>query len=273
MLSIQHVLSLVLKCNNDKEYLNTYLAATVYPDAIRAYSGPRPYSHFERSSIVPGDVSYWEIPSYMKLSKEDIQESLKISSHLAEYKPSVLGEKTDINAFRYFNQHLPENMYKGIEIHLKQDIVFDDFIRKVIDCSDMYNDSFAFNGQTMNGQDVRKLIAQIEQYGIYSLVHKIYELTGTLCNQEWLKENVKPILDRDYSQDLSDKTFSYMNIDSEIDAYITAKDWSHINDGPLDAAEYDTLYDDVTAYLENSRVREASNVKEIRFEELQEMFD
>lgn len=36
-----------------------------------------------------------------------------------------------------------------------------------------------------------------------------------------------------------------MNIDSKVNGYITNKNWSHINDGLLDASEYDVLYGDI----------------------------
>lgn len=44
MLSIQHAMCLASHSRNPGSRLT---AATLYPDAIRAYSGPRQYSHFE----------------------------------------------------------------------------------------------------------------------------------------------------------------------------------------------------------------------------------
>lgn len=249
MLSIQHVLSAVLTENNDKNYLDSHIAAVVYPDAIRAYSGPRQYSHFEHGSAGSDDTSWWVMPDNMKAPKEEVQASLKEGSHMAEYIPCVLGEETDINVFREHNKHLPKEMYEGVETHLKQDIVFDDFVREKIDCSRKYEDKFVFDGKEMDGKEVRGLIAQMEQQGIYCLSKMIYERTGELCNQEWLEKNVKPILDREYPPDLADKTFSYMSIDPEINRYITEKDWSHTNDGPLKEEEYDKLYTDVENYI------------------------
>ena len=63
--------------------------------------------------------------------------------------------------------------------------------------------------------------------------------------KELVKFVKKPILDSDYLACLSDKTFSYMNIDPKVNGYITNKNWSHINDGLLDASEYDVLYGDI----------------------------
>ena len=76
----------------------------------------------------------------------------------------------------------------------------------------------------MDGSGVRRLITEIEQYGIYALAFLIFKEKGILCNQSWLSERIKPILDRDYSADLSDTTFSYMKIDTKIEQYITNQD-------------------------------------------------
>lgn len=43
-------MSAVLATGNDRAWLDGHMAAVVFPDAVRAYSGPRPYSHFERSA-------------------------------------------------------------------------------------------------------------------------------------------------------------------------------------------------------------------------------
>ena len=57
--------------------------------------------------------------------------------------------------------------------------------------------------------------------------------------------NIKPILDKEYSSDLADKTYSFMNIQPEINELISNHDWSRLADGPLPLAVYEKLYDDV----------------------------
>lgn len=96
---------------------------------------------------------------------------------------------------------------------------------------------------------VRRLITEIEQYGIYALAFLIFKEKGILCNQSWLSERIKPILDRDYPADLSDTTFSYMKIDTKIEQYITNQDWSHLDDGPITFSEYKNFYDDLSEYI------------------------
>lgn len=140
MLCAAHCITGTIKAKN----LQNGLGYVLLPDAVRAYSGPRPYSHFERSSDGK-DVSYWAFPTDVKgYTKEFIQADIKEYAHLAEIKPCAIGEDTDINAFYARNKHLPETMFTGIEMHLKQDIVFDKFIRDEIDCSNKYSDVFFF---------------------------------------------------------------------------------------------------------------------------------
>lgn len=164
MLSIQHAMCLAL--HNEKAD-SKLVAATLYPDAIRAYSGPRQYSHFEKSES--GNFSYYmEFPNDMHAGKEAVQEKVAgCKEDISLVRPCAIGEETDIAAFYAHNDHLEGTMKHGIDYHLHQDMVFDDFIRKEIDCSNKYDDKFVFHGQEMNGKDVRRLIGNIEQQGIY----------------------------------------------------------------------------------------------------------
>lgn len=242
MLSIQHAMCLANHSHNAGSRLT---AATLYPDAVRAYSGPRQYSHFEKSE--DGSYSYYmSFPNDMHVCKQQIQTRIQdIEPDISLVRPCAIGEETDIDAFYEHNKHLESVMKKGVDYHLHQDMVFDDFIRREIDCTDKYDDKFVFNGQEMDGKAVRGLIGDIEQHGIYVLAHKLYEEKGITADQDWLKETVKPVLDAEYSQDLSDKTFSFMNINPEINERIKNHDWSKLNDGPLPLAKYEKLYEDV----------------------------
>ncbi len=51
MLSIQHVLSAYIAKDGDKEWMDRHMAGLLFPDVIRAYSGPRGYSHFEKAQM------------------------------------------------------------------------------------------------------------------------------------------------------------------------------------------------------------------------------
>ena len=242
MLSIQHAMCLA---NHSHDPGSRLIASTLYPDAVRAYSGPRQYSHFEKSE--DGSFSYYmAFPNDMHVNKEQIQTRIDdVEPDISLVRPCAIGEETDIDAFYRYNKHLESVMKKGVDYHLHQDMVFDDFIRREIDCTDKYDDKFVFNDEQLDGKGVRKVIGDIEQHGIYVLAHKLYEEKGITADQNWLKESIKPALDAEYSEDLSDKTFSFMNINPEINELIKNHDWSKLNDGPLPLSEYEQLYDDV----------------------------
>lgn len=241
MLSIQHVLCGALYF--DEDTMKRQMSAMVFPDAIRAYSGPRQYSHFEFNETHTAS-SYWKMPADMSaVTKESVQKSLKVDGHLlSDIRPCVLGEETNIQAFSQMNQHLPEDMFKGVETHLRQDMVFDEFVRQQIDCRDKYHDVFIHGGRLMNGKEVRGVIYDMEQYGVYALAHDLYEQKGITANQQWFEEQIKPDLENAYFAELAEKTFAFMKIDPMIDAYITCHDWSHLNEGPVTYEKYQDLY-------------------------------
>lgn len=255
MLSIQHVMSAMISSHGDRKWMDEHMAALVFPDAVRAYSGPRPYTHFERSSDGQ-DVSWWRMPVDMKsVNMESVAESLT-NSHLATYRPCVIGEQTDIEAFREHNGHLPEAMHEGIETHLRQDVAFDDLVRNVIDCSGKYEGKFSFDGQEYTGESVRRLIGRMEQEGIYAAAHRLYTEYGMTCDSAWIEREVRPVLERDYPKELADKTLSFMRIDPDVDKWIREHDWSHLHEGILPVEVYDDLYDGVEIRVDSvSRAR------------------
>lgn len=252
MLSIQHVLCAKLF---QPDLSSADIAAVVYPDAIRAYIGARQYSHFEMNENNDG-YSYCQFPSSMKMEKDDVIKLFNKKGHLESARPCVLGENTNIEAFYDNNSHLPENIFRGIERHLKQDIEFDNFVRNVIDCSKKYEDKFIFKGKELDGKEVRSFISKMEQYGIYVLASKLYEEQGITVNQKWLEDVVKPALEKEYPTDLAEKTFSFMNIDEEINKLITNHDWSKISNGPISQSIYNSLYNDVLDAMEEEFERD-----------------
>lgn len=257
MLSMQHVMCLYEKNGHPS---NRLVAATVYPDAIRAYTGPRQYSHFEKS-YDGSDSSYMTFLSDMKAEKDVVTEQLAKTKHLvSDVKPCVIGEETDIQAFYNHNKGLESEMKKGIGYHLQQDMTFDTFIRDEIDCSKKYDDVFEFQGDTFDGKGVRGLIGDIEQHGIYVMAHRLYEKQGITANQAWFEENVKPALDDQYCADLSGKTFSFMKISPAVNQLITEHDWSKLNDGPVALQDYNVLYDTVQKNMDISESK-YSNVQ------------
>ena len=246
MLSIQHAMCLI---NHNPNADSKLIASTLYPDAVRAYSGPRQYSHFEKSE--DGSFSYYmTFPNDMHVGKDVIQERIsEVEPDISLVRPCAIGEDTDIQAFYDHNKRLDKDVKHGIDYHLHQDMIFDKFVRDEIDCSDKYNDKFVFRGQQLDGKDLRCLIGDIEQHGIYIMAHKLYEEKGITANQDWLLNNIKPALDKEYSSDLADKTYSFMNINPMINELISNHDWSRIADSPLPLSVYEKLYDDVEASM------------------------
>ena len=245
MITLQHTLSTLL---HDKSTFHKVLPYALLPDAIRMFTGERQYSHFEKS-FDDTDVSYMEYPLDIKnLTKEDIavDKSDRTMYHLvSNIKPCCIGEDTDISAFYQHNMHLPETYHKGVELHLKQDICFDKFIRDTIDCSHKYEHEFKFHNKTYGDKEIRSIISDIEQYGVYVLAKDVYDKYNIVANQQWLDENVKPSLDKYYSSEMSENTYKYMKIRPDINEYITNKDWTHMKDMPVSYENYHALYDSV----------------------------
>lgn len=241
MLLIEHILNAMLQKGFD--FVEKYGAAIVYPDAIRAYTGDRRFSHFECS--IDGQQSAMIFPNTMTISDPCYFSNKLIGPTSEDLGIScAIGDDTNINAFYKYNLSLPEIMQKGIEMHLMQDIAFDALVRSTIDCSLRKSDIYVYHDQKINGKTLRKLIFDIEQQDIFYLAFHIYKKTGIICNQKWMDTNIKPILYRDYPEYLAEKTYSYMNIDSKIDHYITERNWNHLEDGPLHIFELDRLFSD-----------------------------
>lgn len=132
MLSMQHIMTSMLNGYDTCE--REYIAAVVFPDAIRAFTGERELSHFEENPKT-GDISWMRFPNYMCVDKTFMEEwkSKDFLCHLSnDIEKGVLGQKTHIEKYCEINQLLNLNkpaMYKGIEDHLKQDIVYDKYVR------------------------------------------------------------------------------------------------------------------------------------------------
>lgn len=242
MLSIQHMFLTYL---HNPEASNRIKAAAIYPDAVRAYTRNREYTHFEQSADGTS-VSYIKFPKDMKMDQIGINKILQHDAHLvSDIKPCAIGELTNISAFYEHNSHLDSEMKRGIEYHLEQDMVFDDVVRNEFDCSLKYDDVFVRDGLTINGKQLRSDIADIEQHGIYVLAHRLYQEQGMTANQEWLEQNVQPLLVEQYGDDLAGKTYSFMRIREDMNQLITEHDWSKLDEGPMSLAKYDSMYDDV----------------------------
>lgn len=249
MITIEHSAELLKAFKGDVVKFRKAIAYLLVPDAIRRYTGPRPYSHFE---MYNGQTSWMEFPTEDLLkvvNKENIFEYCK--GHLIEggYPKCVIGEETQIDVFEEHNQHLSGDYYYGIKNHLIQDIAYDNYVRRVIDCTKRYDDIFVFNGEQMDGAQMRALVQRISDYDVYLLAKELYEKYGITYNQEFLKENIFTELQRVYSEDLAEGTAKYMNIPENINGWITAHDFSHLNESPVEIASLEQLHTETTKQL------------------------
>lgn len=245
MLTIQHSLITLLILDGDMEKFRSVIPYVLLPDAIRCYTGARQLSHFEVNSD-NSDVSWMQFPLDLKtLNKENVHEVVK--SHLADnIKSCCIGETTMIPTFLKYNKHLPLIYHTGVELHLTQDFEYDDFIRNHIDCSKKYDDIFTVNGNTFNGKDVRRIIAEVEEDGVAILEQWIYSKYHIGANQEWFKENVYNVICKVYSKELADNTYKYMKIRDDIEVAIHSQDWHSVKyNKTINAEDYIKMYHNV----------------------------
>ena len=236
MISIQHTGFLYLALHSMR---NTCYAAdatkleeefkklvpfVVLPDAIRAYSGPRPISHFE-STPDGNDVSFMTFPSVevlKTLSKDTFKTDVEFY-HADGYLPCVIGEKTDIREFDRHN--FGHKYYHALRVHMFQDAILDEVLREeLIDASLRFQDIFTVRHDTsikIDGKELRRQVAEFERIGFIMLAGIVYERTGTVMNNAWFESVVKPALYAAYPADLADNTFKCMKLDDETNARIT----------------------------------------------------
>ncbi len=258
MTTLQHSLITLFSMNGDVENFEKVLPYTLLPDAIRRYSKLRQYSHFEESEDKT-DISWIKYPKNIKtLSQQEINETPK---HIVEgLRPAVIGEQTHIEKFESTNRHLPIDYFYNVKKHLEQDYIFDEFLRERIDVSGKYQDEFNFNGEKLNGKQIREVISNIENQGLYILSYMMYKSYGITTNQEWFDEHIKSTLDKAYPQELSENTYKYMKIPEDINLKITNHDWSGLGDGYISINDYKNMYENV-----------AKNMVKIDFERIEQI--
>ena len=90
----------------------------------------------------------------------------------------------------------------------------------------------------MNGKELRSLISEIEQQGIYVMSYILYQKYHVSTHQGWLEKVVRPALEAEYPKDLAKKTFSYMKISSSVNVRIAVGDWSKHGAGYVPLYDY-----------------------------------
>ena len=236
MISIQHVALYYLALHSVRmschaadpvklaEEFQNEVPFVVLPDGIRAYSGPRPISHFEKTPD-GNDVSYMTFPSeevLKTLSKESFASSVEFK-HAEGYLPCVIGEKTDIREFDYHN--FGHKHYHALRVHMFQDAILDEILREdLIDASLRFQDIYVVRHDPsikIDGKELRRQVAEFERIGFIMLAGFVYERTGVLMNNDWFNSVVEPALHKAYPEDLANNTFRYMALNEETNARIT----------------------------------------------------
>lgn len=232
MISMQHaaLYYLALRSKRDADHLTVKLEFqkevpfVVLPDGIRAYSGPRPISHFETTPD-GNDISYMTFPAedvLKNMSKESFKDEVKFH-HAAGYLPCVIGEKTIIREFDRHN--IGHKHYHALRVHMFQDAILDEVLREeLIDASLRFQDIFVVRHDTsmkIDGKELRRQVAEFERIGFIMLAGIVYERTGEVLNNEWFKKFVEHALYEAYPADLAENTFKYMKLDDETNARIT----------------------------------------------------
>lgn len=250
MITLQHSICDLIKLNGDIKAFDKEVAHCLLPDSIRAYIGPRPLSHFEENPD-RNDISWYKYPVDLKSMTKD--SALAEEKYLADIRlKSCLGENSHIFKFIETNRHLPKLEFDGVMTHLIQDYIYDDWIRKTIDCSNKYEPDakFIFEGNEYDSKGIRQIVEDIEQYGFYILAYLCYQNYGITINQKWFDENLFEALKRDYPLDLAESTYKYMKIPDDINEKITNKDWSGLNNSRFSKynSEYTQLYKRIIDY-------------------------
>lgn len=184
MLILQHILHDLLSKNTQIEKINDdYLGYLILPDSIRYLTKKRKYSHFERARNEKWNF-YSSIKFPEKLTKEEINKSLSTIYdaddflRIDDHSNCSVGEETSVETFFETNKYLSNDHKQAILTHLLQDIMFDIFVRDIIDCSQRFDDKFKIkisknDCQQYNGSEIRKTILDIEEWGIYYLLNRM----------------------------------------------------------------------------------------------------
>ena len=188
-----------------------------------------------------------EYPKSMQATREDIKKIIdSVNADTSILRPCVIGEVTDLGAFYKHNGNFVKSDYKrGVLYHLRQDMISDIFIRREINCTMKFSDYFIFNNIGMNGKEVRSLITDIEQHGLYILANKIWDKRGITTDQNWCERVIRPALLSEYPPDLAESALSFMHIRDDLNERIAMHDWSMLYDGPLDSSIYKEYYDQI----------------------------
>lgn len=214
MLSIGHIAGQLAAGRKDLKSVITSLT----PDTIRCCKIARTITHF--TGTHPDKCSWIVFPKTAKeLASFDEETSYEFNQE--ELIPCVVDEKTNIALYEQKNFGvIDEEIFKAIKYHLTEDSIFDTWLRNKIDFSRKYEDIFVYKGKVLNGKELRELITYIEQVSVYVYAEKLYKEQGITYTNEWIKENIRPVLYEVFSEKVAQTAYSYMQIKPEYDENI-----------------------------------------------------
>lgn len=202
-------------------------------DAIRCWLKLRSFTHFTFNPDT------WEI-SWYRFPKEDVSkwndEIVKNSFRFDSGKRSdvpVIDEATILSEFWHRNEHTRQNEF--FYMHLVQDHVYDTFIVKTIDVSGRFKDIYVFNGEELNGAQLRGkgesrwqtgLLNELDSQFYVMMAKRFYQATGILANQAWLDEVIMQAMKKVFPKELAENTIKFVTIDSKVDELISSKRFS-----------------------------------------------
>lgn len=242
---LQHALLTKLAFHGDESTFNKIIPCVLLPDAITYYTEIPQVSHFERN-VHDSKCSYMVYPDnpfelssgYSYKNKES-----EICHLESDYNPYPIGGDIDLDACSYHTVHLNSLQYKGIRLHLQQDIVYRKFLRDIINCTNESNGIFQFEHEIMNHMALPILLEDIEQWGIYVLAYMLDSIGNIIpANQQWFDDVVINRCFSTYPYLMADYLYKRNEIRKDINSYITNKDWSHFDEMPISFDKYESMY-------------------------------
>ena len=178
-------------------------AWTVLPEAYQWLKVPSQATHFEMLSDKTDCAKFWApAPDVMKKLKEP-------NGKIRYYVPkraiaTVIGE--DVSMDEFFCCNLAHPFLREMGTHLVQEKKMRFFKSNyMVECSGRFNDFYIpLNGtmSKMNGETLKSCMQQFDEVFTFYLIGKLYECTGILMDNAWLRSYVLPSLKANFSPHL-----------------------------------------------------------------------
>lgn len=222
-LSKTHILATIMAgLLSGKNVSPEQIALVTVPDAIRCFNfgdgvkNSRVVSHFEVHPVtgVASGMVFPTLDELKILTDEMVQE--KVVHVEKDYQQVALGDTSNIGVFCQLNAGLPEAVFKWILIHLIQDTVYDDYIRKLIDISQKRDGKFTYTvtGEVYDATSVRKLIGAIEQQE-FRYLSELFEKETGFDTREYFETVVFPAIRSTFCEKMAETTIKYIYLNDD----------------------------------------------------------